>query len=572
MKLLSSAATLLMSLPLFSNPPGVSVFFETDEFLIQPEFCEALMAFTEDVDPNRDFSVLITGFADYRGSQAYNHLLAMRRAEAVRKFLEEQGLHPFELRVMSSGEEQSAQAGSEFSVRGDRRVEVMLKTLEFSSIDELHDALSIGNEFDTKINGATGGVVRSTNGTAVHIPAFAMLDEFGNPVSGDVTITLTEALSPLEYFTEGLTTVSGDRILETDGMIRIEAAAENGGELCLDPDAEMTILVPSTNVDPRMELFVSETGDDWDATGQANLIRDAAYEAPPVYRGPRYPNLRFVPDESSMPGKPIQPVEPRRPKEPSQDKYQPRYKWYDFLWRGKKKAQAKRQYDLAVERYETRMERYDKRRKKYEDNLATLDARKAAYEDKLDAWHIEQDCAREVWEKEVLEPALDDYQVRFDRAHQRYQEKYDAWRERRAQEAEKRIESLEALGELNARDVSGYVFKLNSFGWINCDYFLQDDRARQPIVINNDCEEKVPVVVAYTNAKSIIRPDFTQSGKYILRNVPKGEPATIISYKVEDGQVMMCRKELSHFGPNELTYEPISLRGLRETISQVMGV
>lgn len=570
--LLFSAALLVCS-SLFATPGSVSVYFDTDQFVLKPEFRQQLLEFAGQIDPTENFSVVIKGYADYRGSEAHNQVLAMRRASAVKAFLEDQGLHPFELRVISSGEAESAQAGSENQVQRDRRVDIDLQLLSFNSVEELHEALSVGNEFQTLIDASEGGTIRSAKGTTLHIPANSMIDANGEVYSGEALLSITEALSPLEYFTEGLTTKSGDAILETDGMIRVVATDVNGDELCVSSDAELTVLVPSDKIDPRMELFVSETGDDWDATGQANQLRDIPYEAPPVFKYGRNFNMKFHEDKSTFPVQPSEPISPRKPKEPVESNFQPNLKWYEFLWKKKKQKIAQRQYQHAVDRYDKRNEKYQERLHKYQIDVETLDARMERYEQRVEQWEIDQECKKEAWTKEIYEPAKEKYDVFFDAAYAKYQVKYKAWKDARVALAEDRLNKLADLGEMNVQDISGYVFKLNSFGWINCDYFWQDnERAKQAIVLNNEFDEKVPVVVAYTNAKSIIRPDFQGSGTYQLNNVPFGEPATVIAYKVEDGKVLLCSQPLNHNGDNDLKYEEVNLRQLRAAISNVMGV
>jgi hypothetical protein len=459
-------------------------------------------------------------------------------------------------------------------VKGDRRVDISYQLVTFSSVEELHEILAVGNELEMKIDAAEGGIIRSTKGTTIHFPAMSMIDAEGNPYVGEAVITLTEALSPLEFFTEGLTTVSGDRMLETDGMIQVLAVDENGEELCISPDAEMTVLIPSNNVDPRMELFVSETGDDWQATGQSSQLKKAIVPNPPQFRfGNKFFRPNYKQDTSTMPRKPSTPVSPRKPKAPVEDHFQPTLKCYEFLWRKKKLATAKRQYEHALARYETRDSKYQKRFAKFNHDTETLEARVSKYEKDLVIWEDDEDCAKEVWQRDVYDPAKKRYDARLGLAYERHQKRYAKWREKRVAEDEERLARLEELGEMNVKDISGYVFRLNSFGWINCDYFWEDSRRElQDIVFHDKTDEVTPIVVAYTNAKTIIRPYSTGEGGYKLNNVPYGEPATVIAYKVENGKVLLCTQELDHDDINVLDYKPVSLRELRSAISEAMGV
>ena len=67
--------------------------------------------------------VVITGYTDHRGSDAYNNKLSLRRAEAVKKYLVEQGINASRMTTSGEGKDPKT-TGSESLTISARRVEV----------------------------------------------------------------------------------------------------------------------------------------------------------------------------------------------------------------------------------------------------------------------------------------------------------------------------------------------------------------------------------------------------------------------------------------------------------------
>ena len=80
-------------------------FFDFDSSEIRPEYIPTLRAHAEYLIANPDQRVVIEGHCDERGSREYNMALGERRANAVRRFLEAEGVDPAQLETVSYGEE-----------------------------------------------------------------------------------------------------------------------------------------------------------------------------------------------------------------------------------------------------------------------------------------------------------------------------------------------------------------------------------------------------------------------------------------------------------------------------------
>lgn len=74
-----------------------------------------------------DASLTLTGHTDNIGLEAYNRLLSLRRAEAVRKFLLQQGLDKRLIRILGAGEKRPVQSNaSAIGRKANRRVAIVL--------------------------------------------------------------------------------------------------------------------------------------------------------------------------------------------------------------------------------------------------------------------------------------------------------------------------------------------------------------------------------------------------------------------------------------------------------------
>lgn len=92
------------------------------------------------------------------------------------------------------------------------------------------------------------------NGLVVDIPKGAFIDEAGKAITKPVRVTLLEAIDGVDIMKAGLSTMSGDTLLETGGMFYIDAQVD-GKRAGIDATKPLTVMVPSEQADPRMMLY-----------------------------------------------------------------------------------------------------------------------------------------------------------------------------------------------------------------------------------------------------------------------------------------------------------------------------
>lgn len=108
-----------------------------------------------------------------------------------------------------------------------------------------------------KFNGTGGAAfsITGAKGMKFDFPANSFIDASGNPVSGNVVVSLKEVLSKRDIVLSGKVTQSNGQLLISGGEFQI-LASQNGQALKLNPAVAVAVKVPTTfNTDP-MDLFV----------------------------------------------------------------------------------------------------------------------------------------------------------------------------------------------------------------------------------------------------------------------------------------------------------------------------
>lgn len=100
-------------------------YFEFDKSDLSAEARAALVHHANNLKANPNMRVRLEGHADERGTREYNLALGERRAQAIERYLQVQGVAASQLETVSYGEERPADTGTtEASYSRNRRVEM----------------------------------------------------------------------------------------------------------------------------------------------------------------------------------------------------------------------------------------------------------------------------------------------------------------------------------------------------------------------------------------------------------------------------------------------------------------
>lgn len=103
-----------------------TIYFDYDQSEIPSRYYDLLRAHAAYLSDNPGESVTVEGHTDERGSREYNIALGERRADAVRRFFQAEGVGGGQITTISYGEERSADPGHDESAWALNRRAVVL--------------------------------------------------------------------------------------------------------------------------------------------------------------------------------------------------------------------------------------------------------------------------------------------------------------------------------------------------------------------------------------------------------------------------------------------------------------
>jgi len=125
-------------------------------------------------------------------------------------------------------------------------------TLKFLPNDPFQETMVPSQTFD--IDGKDDNVVEGVHGTILVMPKGCFKNSKGETVTDNVKVELAEALSLDQMLLSNLTTTSNGKLLETDGMIYLNATS-NGEQLTIDKDNPVYIEIPTEKRKPGMMAY-----------------------------------------------------------------------------------------------------------------------------------------------------------------------------------------------------------------------------------------------------------------------------------------------------------------------------
>ena len=104
-----------------------TVLFDYDDDTLREESLEELFVISRLMKANSNYTLLVEGHADERGTREYNLALSERRAKAVEDFLTSTGVSSFNIEVVGYGEEMPVDnRANEAAWSKNRRAELFL--------------------------------------------------------------------------------------------------------------------------------------------------------------------------------------------------------------------------------------------------------------------------------------------------------------------------------------------------------------------------------------------------------------------------------------------------------------
>ena len=135
-----------------------------------------------------------------------------------------------------------------------REISVEVPKGSFAIVSDLH-AKNRSEVLSFAVNAGSDISVSTPKGTKIRVPANGFVTLSGQPVTGNVQITVKEIYTPGEMILNNMPTMSGGRLLESGGEFEIRAT-QKGDQLKLAPGNFIRIEIPSAGRDLQgMQVF-----------------------------------------------------------------------------------------------------------------------------------------------------------------------------------------------------------------------------------------------------------------------------------------------------------------------------
>jgi TonB family protein len=225
-------------------------YFDNNQYELSMEQRLKLKELIDTMDKSQFIQIL--GYANKLGDADKNLILSQKRAEAIREFFITNNLIESKIELRYFGENYALDNPS--SIIESRRVDFILSKNNneiynpFNPVDA-PEIFQIDATYDTTIV--------CKNGTKIFIKAGSLINLSTGEVSEKATIKVQEYISMTDIIEKGLTTRSDGRMLESGGMINLEAM-DNNQVLTLRRGRDVKVSIPCRDCKPGMQTFVGE--------------------------------------------------------------------------------------------------------------------------------------------------------------------------------------------------------------------------------------------------------------------------------------------------------------------------
>jgi len=255
----------------------MTLHFPTDQHQLKEFQKENLKALIDSLENPSSCRFIVEGHTDARGDSIYNQQLSLKRSKAVYRTLKLQNISGDSIAMKGFGEtrpvaDNKTPEGRTRNRRAEVRVyreteqeahkkKTSIQSL-YGSLQESPRTFHIRPGSDTLLLGSDNTLL----GIEGHL--FDVPDSLRGRL---ITIQLTEVYEKPDMILHNLQTRCGKRLLETAGMINIQAEV-NGTPVQLLPGKSIEVIAPARPYDEKMQLFSGQRDSlghmDWQLSGE----------------------------------------------------------------------------------------------------------------------------------------------------------------------------------------------------------------------------------------------------------------------------------------------------------------
>jgi hypothetical protein len=393
----------------------------------------------------------------------------------------------------------------------------------FSALHKPAQVFLINTDRDT--------MLRCVEGTELFIPAGTFATASGQRATGSAEIRIREFYALTDIIGEKLSTTSGEKLLETGGMLHIDARASNEA-LSVRPGAHMDLNMPAQNFNPMMQLFSAsartapETNDrnstggaavsgsfDWLARGQGQAFFADKSKLVPVLNLQDHPNRVVTRQPIISFGEP----------------------------RSRTIATFSIPYNSPVSVAEMKA-LLEERYKRYYDEIRVRREWKPLWRKNR---HQSQPSSVDWWTAAVGDSIYLPIRLatQFKYITREDSIRWEAYWQARIDEAIRRNKSNKEFLEVADK----YRFKLDGLGWINCDRFYETPASQLAELVARPemtFDDAFVYSILIFKDGNVALPCEWKDGRIRSPKIPVGEAVSLVCLGVKNGKAFTCIKQL----------------------------
>ncbi len=125
------------------------------------------------------------------------------------------------------------------------------------------------------------------------------------------------------------------------------------------------------------------------------------------------------------------------------------------------------------------------------------------------------------------------------------------------------------IRNMDDAELNYYIFSVSKLGWINCDRFI-DTEENINMLVQTPVDANTKIKMAFSDIDGVLMADIID-GKYVFSNVPKGREVTIIGIRNDNGLFSTAFKEttITDRPLDYLSFTEITLAHLREKLEKI---
>ena len=388
------------------------------------------------------------------------------------------------------------------------------------------DTLQIDNTKDTLLFGSKG------TGLFFEKESFVMPD--GSSPKGKISIHLKESYSLVDMIRENLSSTSNGKLLETRGMIQVQAFSDNQ-QLQLKEGKKFIIHFPKDSIDMKkqMNLFYGQTNSteniNW-TLDSLTLLRPTAFINGWMTTG--WPGGDSTRDAGFY---------FKGQKEIDISEYF--YKTFDNTKLEPNKELIDKEFEAKFT--VTKLGKIINVR--IEEEIYDSSGKKVPSKTKPDPYfyqYIQQLPALEPFyfyngDKLVPFDAESSFNIRMGFFPPDYQNK-ESYNKLFSQKYSAFKNS--SITSINDAELNYYVFSSSKLGWINCDFFWKVNDEKIDYIVKVDPESKPNIKLVFTQVKSIMAGTL-KGDKYIFENVPINQDVRLVAISFKGSEPLLSVSE-----------------------------